>query len=164
MDLYGLVVLGHVITVILSFGGHGVSAFVMFRVRGERDRTRLATLLELSSGSLALTGVLWLVAIVLGVAAAIIGDHFTKFWPWAAIIVLVLSIGLMTPLAGMPMNRVRKTLGMSVQGDKAADPPRVPGTDDELTVALAALRPELVAVIGITGIVLLTWLMSAKPF
>jgi len=164
MNLYGWVVVGHVIGVILAFAAHGVSAFAMFRVRTERDPARLAAVLDLSSSSLAASGIGLLVAIVLGIAAAIMGGHFAKFWPWAAIIILVVVIGSMTPLAGIPMNRVRKALGMAVQGDKPTDPPRQPAPPDELAAALAAIRPEIPAAIGVVGIVVLSWLMRAKPF
>ncbi len=164
MDLYGWVVFGHIVAVILAFTGHGVSAFAMFAVRRERDRARLATILDLSAGSLMLSSIGLLVAIILGIAAAIMGDHFAKFWPWAAIAIVVVVIGSMTPLAGNPMNGVRKALGQKVYGDKPTDPPRVPGTDDELAAALARVRPEIPAVIGVVGIVVLSWLMRVKPF
>jgi hypothetical protein len=32
------------------------------------------------------------VAIVLGIVAAVSGGHFSKFWPWAAIIVTGIAI------------------------------------------------------------------------
>lgn len=164
MDLYDWVVLGHVITVILAFTAHGVSAFAMFRIRAERDRARLAAILDLSGSSLAVASIGLLVGIVLGIAAAIMGGHFAKLWPWVSIVVLVIVSGLMTPLAGIPMNGVRRVLAMGGQGDKPTDPPRVPGTDEELAAALARVRPELPAAIGIAGIVILSWLMRARPF
>lgn len=164
MDFYGWLVFAHIVAVILAFTAHGVSAFAMFRVRSERDPGRLAAILDLSAGSLVAAGIGLLVAIVLGIVAAIMGGHFGKFWPWASIIVVVVVIGLMTPLAGIPMNRVRRALGMRVQGDKATDPPRQPGTADELSSALAGIRPELPAAVGIGGIVVLAWLMRVKPF
>lgn len=164
MDLYGWVVFGHVVTVILAFAAHGVSAFAMFRIRSERDRARLAAILDLSASSLTVASIALLVAMVLGIVAAVMGGHFAKFWPWASIIVLVVVIGAMTPLAGIPMSGVRRALGLRIQGDKPTDPPRVPGTDEELAAALARVRPELPAVIGIAGIVILSWMMRAKPF
>jgi len=164
MELYDWIVLGHVVAVILGLGAHGVSAFVLFRVRSEKDRTRLAAILDLSSGSLMVMGILLLVAIVLGIVAAVMGDHFSKFWPWAAIIIIVVVGGSMTPLAGTPLTRVRKALGMAVYGDKPTDPPRIPGTDEELAAAIAGVRPEIPTAIGIAGIAALSWLMHAKPF
>ena len=164
MDLYGWVVLGHVVAVILGLGAHGASAFAMFRVRRETDRSRMAAILEVSSSSLVVASIGLLVAIVLGIIAAVMGGHFSRFWPWAAIIVLVIVIGSMTPLAGIPMNNLRRALGMTVQGDKKGDPARVAGTDEEVATALARIRPELPAGIGVVGVGILTWLMEAKPF
>ena len=164
MNLYGWVVFGHVVAVILGLGAHGGSAFAMFRVRRETDRSRMAAILEVSSSSLMVASIGLLVAIVLGIVAAVMGGHFSRFWPWAAIIVLVVVIGSMTPLAGIPMNNLRRALGMTVHGDKKGDPARVPGTVEEVATALARIRPELPAGIGVVGVGILTWLMEAKPF
>ncbi len=164
MDLYGWVVVAHVAAVILSLGAHGASAFAMFRVRRETDRTRMAAVLEVSSSSLAAAGIGLVLAIVLGIVAAIMGGHFSNFWPWAAIIVLVIVIGSMTPLAAKPMGNLRRALGMTVQGDRKGDLPRTSGTDEEVAAARARIRPELPAGIGVAGVVVLTWLMEARPF
>jgi hypothetical protein len=164
VDLYGWVVFGHIIAVILAFAAHGASAFVMFRVRTERDRARLAAILDLSSGSIALAGILLVVAVVLGIAAAVMGGHFARFWPWAAIAIIVVAFGSMTPLAAGPMNRVRKALPMGVPGDRTGAAAGPAGTDEELAVALAGIRPEIPTAIGVASIVLLAWLMRAKPF
>jgi hypothetical protein len=67
-------------------------------------------------------------------------------------------------MAARPMNEVRKALGLKVQGDKKDAPRREPDSDEVLVAAQARLRPELVATIGVVGIVLLTWMMEAKPF
>jgi ABC-type amino acid transport system permease subunit len=164
LDLYQWIVYAHILAVILSLMAHGVSAFAMFRLRSERDSARLAAILDLSGGTLMISSIGLLVAIVLGIIAAIAGGHFGKFWPWASIAVVVVIIGSMTPLAGTPLNRVRKALGMKVYGDKPTDPPRQPGTSEELAAALAGIRPELPAAIGVGGIAILAWLMRAKPF
>ena len=164
MDLYGWVVFGHIIAVILALAAHGVSAWVMFRVRVERDRTRLSAIIDLSSSSLSAAGILLVVAVVLGIAAAIMGGHFAKLWPWAAIVVLVIAFGSMTPLAAIPMNKLRAVHAVAKPGDVSGRPVGAAGTDEELAAALAAIRPESPAVIGVAGIVILAWLMRAKPF
>ena len=164
MDLYGWVVVAHVAAVILLFAAHGVSMFAMFRVRKERDRARLGAILDLSASSLALAGIGLILAFILGIAAAIIGGHFSRFWPWAAIIILVLITGAMTPLAAMPMNRVRLALGVPVAGSRSRDVASEPATDEELATALAGIRPELPAGIAAVGVLILIWLMRARPF
>jgi len=47
----------HVLGAFMFVAGHGVSMFVVFQVRREADRTRLAALLDLSGWSLAVAGV-----------------------------------------------------------------------------------------------------------
>ena len=128
MDLYGWVVFGHIIAVILAFAAHGVSAWVMFRVRVERDRTRLSAIIDLSSSSLSAAGILLVVAVVLGIAAAIMGGHFAKLWPWAAIVVLVVAFGSMTPLAAIPLNKLRAVLAVARPGDISGRPVGAAGT------------------------------------
>ena len=164
MDLYGWVVVAHVSAVIFALAAHGVSMFAMFRVPKETDRTRLSAILDLSSSSLGAAGIGLLVAFVLGIAASIMAGHFSRFWPWASIIVLVAVAGSMTPLATAPMARVRHALGRPVPGDRIGQTAGEPGTDEELATALAGVRPALPAAIGAAGIVVLVWLMRAKPF
>jgi MFS family permease len=164
VNFYPWVVVAHVFFVIIALGAHGVSAFAMFRARDEPDRARLAAILDLSATSLITAGVTLLIAIVLGIVAAIMGDHFGRLWPWVSIGVLVVVIGAMTPLATTPLGGVRIALGQRGRNDKPTDPPRMPASAEELAAAQARLRPELVAAIGLVGIAVLTWLMELKPF
>jgi len=164
VDLYGWLVFGHVTAVVLAFAAHGVSAFAMFRVRRERDRVRLGAILDLSSSSLGIAGVGLLLAVVLGIAAAVVGNQFAKAWPWAAIGLVVIAFGAMTPLAAIPMNKVRRALAIPMAGDRAGDTAGPGGSEEELAIALAGIRPEIPAAIGVGAIVLLGWLMRAKPF
>ena len=164
MTFYPWVVLAHVVLVIVAFGAHGVSAFAMFRIRSEPDRTRIAALLDLSTMSLGTAGVGLLLAVILGIVAAVMGSHFSRLWPWAAIAVVVLAFIVMTPMAANPMNRVRTALGIRTRNDKKGEPTPDPASDAELAAARAALRPELVGALGIAAIIVLVWLMVMKPF
>jgi len=163
VEFYPWVVIAHVLFVILSFGAHGVSAFAMFRVKSETDRPRMAAVLDLSTTSLMSAGIALLLAVLLGIFAAMMGGHFSRLWPWVAIAVVVVAYLLMIPLASAPMSEVRKCLGMTVRGDRDDAPPRQPGTDAELAVVQARLRPELVMAIGVAAIAILVWLMEMKP-
>lgn len=164
MDLYPWVVLAHIVLVLLAFGAHGVSAFAMFAARRETDRVRLGAVLDLSQMSLTVAGIGLLLAVLLGIIAAVMAGYFSNLWPWAAIVVVVLVFLAMTPMGAGPMSGVRAALGMPIRGDKKGDPPRQPGSDAELAAAQAKLKPELVAGIGVVAIILLVWLMESKPF
>jgi hypothetical protein len=164
MELYPWVVLAHVSLVILAFMGHGVSAFAMFRARSETDRTRLASVMDLSSLSLWPSGIGLLIAVALGIVAAVMGGHFGRLWPWVSIVVTVIVFGAMTPMAAGPMNGVREALGLRGGNAKKGEPPPAPASDEALAATQARLKPELVASIGIGGIIILVWLMELKPF
>jgi ABC-type amino acid transport system permease subunit len=164
MDFYPWVVVAHVFFVIIAFGAHGASAYAMFQAKGETDRARLAAVLDLSGNSLGLAAVALILAVVLGILAAIMGNHFSRFWPWAAIGVVVVVYGVMTPLGANPMSNVRAALGLPSRLDRKGEPPRPPASDAELRAAQAKLRPGLLATIGVVAIAILVWLMELKPF
>ena len=123
-DLYPWIVIAHVFFVIIAFGAHGVSAFASFRIKASSDRAELKTLLDLSQSSLVVAGVALLVAILLGIWAAVMGGHFSRTWPWSAIVVLVVVVITMTPLAANPMREMRAALGI---GNDKSGAPLVPG-------------------------------------
>jgi hypothetical protein len=164
MDFYPWVVIAHVFFVIIAFAAHGTSAFAMFQARRETDRARLAAVLDLSQASLGIAGVALILGLVLGIVAAIMGGHFGRLWPWAAIGVVVIVFGVMTPVGANPMSDLRKSRGLPGRGDKPGQPPRPPGSTADVEAAQARLRPDLLSVIGIVAIAVLVWLMEAKPF
>jgi hypothetical protein len=147
--------------VILAFGAHGASAFAVFRVRATSDRAELRTLLDLSQTSLIAAGIALLVAVLLGIWAAIMGGHFGRMWPWVSIGVLVVVVFAMTPLAANPMRETRAALGI---GKDKSGVPLVPGSDADVAATKAKIQPELTMIIGIIGMALLVWLMEGKPF
>jgi len=164
MDLYPWVVIAHVFFVIVALGAHGTSAFAMIQARREADRARLSAVLDLSQASLGIAGVALLLGLLLGIAAAIAGGHFSRLWPWASIGVVIVVFGVMTPIGANPMSDLRKALGLPGRGDRPGSPPRQPGTDAEVEAAQARLRPELLSALGVVAIAVLVWLMEAKPF
>jgi hypothetical protein len=161
MDLYIWIVIAHVFFAIVAFAAHGVSAFASFRVKRSSDRVALTTLLDLSGTSLVTAGVALLLVVVFGIWAAMMGGHFSRAWPWVAIGVLVVVTFAMTPLAANPMRAMRAVLGM---GKDKSGAPLTPGTDAELAAAQEKLRPEATMAVGVIGLLLLVWLMEAKPF
>lgn len=155
----------HVIGVFAFLLAHGVSAGAMFRLRRERDPAALRALLGLSHASLLVMSIGALLLFVSGIVAGFSGNYWTDgdLWLWASLIIFVVVALLMTPLARMPLDRARKALD-----EPASGPPTPDGTAEpapaSLEVALGALRPMLVASLGVGTVVVLTWLMMYKPF
>jgi ABC-type amino acid transport system permease subunit len=135
----------------------------MFRVKAEPDRARAAAVLDLSGMALGAAGIGLLIAVVLGIIAAIMAGSFGRLWPWASIAVVVVATLSMTPLATNPMSEVRRQLGLPTRNDQKGVAPQA-GSDEAFAAARGRLRPELVAGIGVLAIVTLVWLMETKPF
>ena len=128
----------HIFGVFVFLIAHGVSAGVGFPLAKERNRERLAALLEFSGSSYRV--------MILG------------FW-W----ILITGLILMTPLAAIPYNRVRAMLGIPAPMRRKKRPTASPGSDDELAAALAKIPPIPAAAVGVVGLAVLLYLMLFKP-
>jgi hypothetical protein len=76
--------------------------------------------------------------------------------------VVIVTFGVMTPIGANPMSDLRKALGLPSRADRGQTPRA--GTDAEVRRAQDALRPELLATLGVVAIAILVWLMELKPF
>jgi uncharacterized membrane protein len=167
MDLtpyIGWIVFLHVAGAFVFVAGHGVSMFVAFQVRKERDRARLGALLDLSGWSLAVAGIGLLVLFVSGILAGIILGSFGRWWIWVSLALLVVIGGLMTPFGGGYFARIRLALGQRTRGLKPADPDPVPLPDAELAALLVSRAPETLLLLGAGGFLAILWLMMFRPF
>lgn len=169
MDLTPLrpwLVLLHVLSTFAFLAAHGVSMGVWWRLRKERDRTRVISYLDLSASMIIPMSVAALVLIVSGIVAGIAGGWWFngQWWLWLSIGLLVIIIGAMTPLLAMPLNEVRRAAGIPTAEEIKAGIVPTPADDATLDRALRNPKPAIGAAIGIGGIVLITWLMMLKPF
>jgi hypothetical protein len=152
----------HILAALGFVFAHGTTAFVAFRVRGEREPQRIAALLDLSNASVGLMYVSLLVLVMAGIAAGVIGSWFGQLWVWAAIVVLVLVTVAMFAYAVPYYERVRLAVGQPGRRSRAEAAPHLPR--EELAGLLDSRRPEGISVIGGVGLALIIWLMVFKPF
>lgn len=161
MEFYPWVVLIHVGSVVLTFFAHGASAAAALKLRSEREPARIAALLDLSSWTLAAAGIGLLVILVSGIIAGIMGGWWGQLWIWAALGVLILVSGLMTPLGVGYLNDVRSAVGVPSPRDKNPGGPLGP---EELETLLRSPKPVQTAALGVGGLLVILWLMMLKPF
>src|SRR5204863_5650343 len=124
------------------------SVAVAFRVRSERDPTRIRALLDLSNGYLnAMYGGL-VALLIFGILAGISGAWWTsgRLWIWAALVVLVgIVVGMY--LVALPFfNSVRHAVGLATFDDvrKGLQPPE-PVSASDLETLLASSAPMTTA-------------------
>jgi hypothetical protein len=155
----------HVLGVLIFLIGHGVSIMALWRIRTERDPHVLRTLLDFSArsiGVMSIGGLIWLLS---GIYLGFSGNYWTTgtYWIWAALVVAIVVIGVMTPMGRLYLNRVRVALGVDPRATSAAPPPETVDAA-ALEAAIASGRPVLLMAIGLVGLAVLAWLMMFKPF
>jgi ABC-type xylose transport system permease subunit len=156
------IVLLHVAGAFLFVIAHGVSMWMAIQVSRETDRRRIAALLDLSSASLGILYIGLVALLVGGIWAAIDGDFFSRGWPWAALVLLVLIAVAMYAIATPFFRRLREAVGVQPTTGEAATSPQA---SDEDVAALARQTPVMpLAVIGFGGLLIILWLMVLKPF
>jgi uncharacterized membrane protein len=147
----------HVAGVIAFVSFHGVSMVAALRVRKERDRVRIATVLQLSGSSLMgmYVSLAWL--ITFGVVAGIQGDFWNDGWFWISIGLLVLAVGEMSAVGRPYYERLKEAVEVRPSG--------VPRrSDEELEEILSSPVALWNAVFGVAVLLAITWLMIFKPF
>ncbi|MEA2623132.1 MAG: hypothetical protein QOH61_2042 [Chloroflexota bacterium] len=159
----------HLLAVLVFLGGHIVSMWVAFRLKSVGDTMQARRLLNLSLRAVIVAYVALLVVLVSGILAGIAGAWFAsgRWWIWASLVLLIVVAGVMFPVASKPLMRVRWAVGAKINmkpAQIAKEYGEAPPTAADYTTAVAAWNPWVPLAIGVTGLVLLLWLMLAKPF
>jgi small-conductance mechanosensitive channel len=154
----------HVVGVILFLIGHGVSVFVAWRLRTERDVASIRTLLDLSRRSIGVMSIGLVTWFLGGILAGFSGSWWTsgQLWIWASLVLAIVVVGMMTPMGRFYFNRIRAAVGVDPRTN-AADPNFVVD-QGAVEAAIASGNPMLLTVVGVGALVILAWLMIVKPF
>ena len=153
--MYQWLVFLHLVGIAVFLMTHAISMWVAFRIRREPNRDVIAAMLTLSSRG---NQAMYLGFLLLGIgglgAAANVG-WLTAPWVVASYVVIVVVILLMYMVGAGFYYPIRDGL----EGTE-----KTPRLDDaELAARLDNRRPEMLAVIGFAGLLILFWLMALKP-
>jgi hypothetical protein len=147
----------HILGVLGFVMFHGVSAWVALRLRKERDRVRIAELLQFSGSSVQGMYVALGLLILFGVIAGFAGKWWGDGWIWAALLILIGMVAEMSAVAGPYYRRVKEAVEVRPSG--------VPRrSDEELDEILRSRLALFNAVLGFVALAVLAWLMVFKPF
>jgi hypothetical protein len=163
LDLYPAVVFVHAVTILLFFIAHGTSMAIAFALKRETSPARVRALLDLSRFSLGVPVVVLVVlGLLTGILAGFMGGHWGSAWIWISIVIFVAIGGLMTPLGTMRLKPMRAAAGMPAETGLPEAPPQE--NPDELRRLIEAWNPLPLAAMGLTGFIVILYLMMAKPF
>lgn len=153
--MYQALVFVHIVGVVVFAAAHGVSMFVAYQVRRQRDPRSVAMLLTMSKRAVLVSHGGMLLLGVGGLGAAAVGGLLLAPWVVASAIVLV-AVGLIMGMVATPYYvGLRAIIGV----DGAA--PSV--ESDELERRLVTSRPDILLAVGGIGALVLLWLMVSKP-
>jgi hypothetical protein len=147
----------HILGVLGFVMFHGVSAWVALQLRKERNRVRIAELLQFSGsavrGMYVSIGLLTLFGVIAGFAGTWWGD----WWIWVALLILVGMVGEMSAVAGPYYRSVKEAVEVRPSG--------VPRrSDEELDEILRSPLALFNTVLGFVALVVLAYLMVFKPW
>jgi hypothetical protein len=146
----------HVLAVLGFVLFHGVSIVVAIRLRKERDRARIAELLQFSGSAVLGMYVSLGALIVFGVVAGFAGKWWGYWWIWLSLALLVLTIAEMSALARPYYEQLKDAIQLRPSGV-----PRK--SDEELDQLLRSRLALFNAVWGVVALVIITFLMIWKP-
>lgn len=153
---FNWILYAHIASAFVFLAAHGVSMVVLYRIRGERDRDRILTLITLSGATTLPMYVALGAIVVTGVLAALHLEAFGHWWVWVAIGVLVLTIGLMTAVAKPYFAKIKLACQVRPSG--------VPRTsDEELVEILGGPTAHVITAIGTVGLLVILYLMVFTP-
>jgi len=153
--VYSWLVTLHLLGLAFFLVAHGTSMFVAFRIRKERDRAVIESLLGLSLNATRTMYVGLLVLGVFGLWAAATAGWLTATWVVASYITIVVVLLAMWSIASPYYMGLRR----AIEGSEKE--PRI--GDEELVARLQSRRPEALSVVGVVGLVVLIVLMTVKP-
>ena len=156
-------VFGHILGAFTFVLAHGVSMFVAFRVRRERDPAVVSALLDLSKLAVTIAALAIIFLLVTGIAAGFVGNYWGQRWIWASLAILILLWAYMSFRGTRHHDDVRHAVGsVGVYDKKGTEPPLA---DPAAAAALlASSRAVELATVGGIGLIAILYLMVFKPF
>jgi hypothetical protein len=163
MDWQPWLVFAHILGAFIFVLAHGVSMFVAFRVRKERDPAVVSALLDLSKLAVTIAAFAVIFLLISGIAAGFVGNYWGQRWIWASLAILILLWAYMSFRGTMYHDAVRRAVGsIGIYDHKATEPP--PADPAAAAALLASSRAVELAIVGGIGLIAILFLMVFKPF
>lgn len=160
--MYQWLVYAHLGSVLLFLLAHGASAAMALRVRSEPSADGIKALVVLSTRSSQAMYPLLILVVLTGIWLGVAGSWFGRAWIWTAIVVLVLTVGLMNAM-GRQYHPLRVAAGQA-RGSDRGPKPGSPPTPDEVRRLAGSTSPWPITLLGLLALGAILGLMLFKPF
>jgi len=148
--MYGWFLFAHIASVAGFLLAHGTSAAVGLRLRQEKTPDGIRSLTDLSKRTTNVMYASILLIVVTGLFLGFQGRWWSRGWIWAALGLLIVTIGVMSVL-GRRYNEVRAAVGLPVRSGRGiASSPAAP--PDEIRRRVEAAPAGLIPGIGVVAL------------
>lgn len=162
--MYDWVVFLHVFSSMSFMLAHGGTTVMALMLKRERDPDRMRTLLDLSAYSWPAFALTFLLILISGIAAGVMGRWWGSGWIWTSLGILIVMSIYMGWASRARYHRMRKLLGLPYFEGNKDQPPLEPAPHGEVVAAQGELQPGRLAVIGLGSTAIILALMMFKPF
>ena len=154
----------HVLGAFGFFFFHGVSAIMALRLRRETDLARIRALLDLSSASIPLMGVSFLIMGLTGVTLPFLVHIWDRVYIWLSIALILAVFIYMSVFNEGHYKRLRRMVGLPYMRGSRTYPAEPPCTPQEVEAHIRSTNVVPLAIAGFAVPVIVLWLMLFKPF
>ena len=153
--MYQWFVFSHLVGFTIFIFAHGTSAFATYQIRGMRDAEAVSGYLAMSQVATRTAYVGLALLLIGGAGAASVSDLWVQPWVWGSVVVLILVVVGMYAVGARYYYGLRDLL--------AGKDGKSPIEGDALAAYLDSRVPDVLGLIGATGILILVYLMVMKP-
>jgi hypothetical protein len=154
----------HVLAAFTFVMGHGASVALSFRLKHEKEISRVQAMLDLSGSMWVVYMLSLLLMFIVGIILSFMGDWWSEGWVWASTISFIVVTVWMFYLGQKDYHPLRKAFGMPFRDLKGEHPAEEPAAEAEREALIAATKPHLMMLVAYGGFAFILWLMMDKPF
>ena len=163
-SLYHWLIFLHILAAFTFLMSHGTSIVFAFKLKREKDLTRIQAMFDMS-GSMWLVMILsLLVILIVGVVISFMGDWWSMGWVWLSLALLLGITIWMFVLGQGTYHPMRKAFGLPYMHKGQEMPAEEPVSEEQRAAMIAKTRPWEMLLVAYGGFVLILWLMMFKPF
>jgi hypothetical protein len=154
----------HVLAALSFFLAHGASAAMAFKIRKERDFTRIAAMLDLSWSTANVMGVSFLILGLTGVVLPFLIHIWNRGYIWVSIVLMLVVFIYMAVFNETHYKQLRRLVGLPYMKGSKQLPAEPPSSPEEVAALLAKSSVTGLVVVGYIVPAIVLWLMIFKPF
>src|SRR6266550_4134437 len=160
--MYNWFLYGHIASVAGFLLAHGTAAAMALRLRQEKTPDGIRSLTDLSKRTNMTMYTFIVLIVITGLFLGFQGRWWSHGWIWAALGLLLITIGVMSVLS-RGYNGVRGAVGLPVRSGRQVTTSS-PASPEEIRRLVEAAPAGLITAIGVVALALLLGLMILKPF